>query len=210
MSERFEVHPTHPQARLIERAADILRRGGLLLCPTDAGYALVWSIEARQAEERVIRMRALDTRHPFTLLCASLSEAGRLARLDDTAFRLLRSLTPGPCTFILPANDLPRRIRQPPDGRAKRRAIGLRLPDHAVVQAVLAAMREPLLTTSLTLPGEDELASHEAAEVADRMLRQVDGMLDAGDCEPGPGSVIDCTGETPTVVREGFRPLDLE
>ncbi len=205
MSERFRVHPVDPQPRLIERAADLLRRGALGLCPTDAGYSLVWMMEARDAEDRVLRMRALDTKHPFTLLCGALSEVGRLGRLDDRAFRLLRSLTPGPCTFILPAaSELPRRLKQ-----SKRRAIGIRLPDHPVAQALLAAVREPLLSTTLLLPDDEELASHEAEAVAERTERLVDFMLDAEDCAPGPTSVIDCTGDEPELVRQGFRPLAL-
>lgn len=205
MSERFEVHPTHPQARLVERAADILRRGGLLLCPTDAGYALVWSIEARQAEERVIRMRALDTRHPFTVLCSTISQIGSLSKLDDRAFRIIKSLTPGPITFILPAGaDLPRRLKQ-----TKRRAIGCRIPDNAVTRVLLDTVGSPLLTTSLVLPDEP-LDNHEAEAVAEGSLRHVDLMLDAGDCQPGPTSVLDLTGDEPMITRQGFVELELD
>lgn len=208
MSERFHLHPVDPQDRLIQKAAHILKSGGLALCPTDAGYALVWALNGTEAENRVLRLRQLDSRHPFTLLCRQLSEAGRLARLDDPAFRLMRSLTPGPYTFILPASpELPKRIKN--SGRSKRRDIGIRLPDHVVVKALLEAMAEPLLSTSLLLPDEPELASHEADSVADRCLRWVDIMLDAQDCPPGPTSVLDCTGEEPVVLRQGFRPIVL-
>jgi tRNA threonylcarbamoyl adenosine modification protein (Sua5/YciO/YrdC/YwlC family) len=208
MSERFHLHPVDPQDRLIQKAAQILKSGGLALCPTDAGYALVWALNGTEAENRVLRLRQLDSRHPFTLLCRQLSEAGRLARLDDPAFRLMRSLTPGPYTFILPASpELPKRIKN--SGRSKRRDIGIRLPDHVVVKALLEAMAEPLLSTSLLLPDEPELASHEADSVADRCLRWVDIMLDAQDCPPGPTSVLDCTGEEPVVLRQGFRPIVL-
>lgn len=208
MTERFDVHPVDPQDRLIHKAVDLLKAGGLALCPTDAGYALVWALNGTEAEARVLRLRQLDSRHPFTLLCRTLSEAGRLARLDDPAFRLLRSLTPGSCTFILPASpDLPRRLKN--SGRSKRRDIGIRLPDHMVTRALLQAMGEPLLCTSLVLPDEDVLASHEADAVAQRCLRWVDVMLDAGDCEPGPTSIVDCTGAEPTVVRQGFHPVSL-
>ena len=132
MPERFLIHPINPQERLIQKASEILKAGGLGLCPTDAGYALVWSLNGSEAEGRVQRLRQLDSKHPFTLLCRTLSEAGRLARLDDQAFRLLRSLTPGPCTFILPASpELPKRLKH--SGRSKRRDIGIRLPDHVVV-----------------------------------------------------------------------------
>ena len=161
MTVRHHVHPVTPQERLILKTAETLKAGGLGLCPTDAGYTLVWALNGKDAEDRVQRLRQLDTKHPFTLLCRQLSEAGRLARLDDQAFRLMRSLTPGPCTFILPASsELPKRIKN--SGRSKRRDIGIRLPDHVVTKALLEAMGEPLLSTSLVFPDEDELVSHEA------------------------------------------------
>ena len=208
MPERLLVHPVNPQARLIDKAATVLRDGGLALVPTDAGYTLAWTLNAKDAEERVLRLRELDSRHPFTLLCRQLSEAGRLARLDDPAFRLMRSKTPGPCTFILPASsDLPKRIRN--SGRSKRRDIGIRLPDHVVARALLDAIGEPLLSTSLLLPDEQHPDSHEAEIVAERWLRRVDVMLDAEDCEPGPTRVVDCTGDEPVVVRQGFHPVVL-
>jgi tRNA threonylcarbamoyl adenosine modification protein (Sua5/YciO/YrdC/YwlC family) len=206
MTQRLHVHPVTPQDRLVRQAAQLLQAGGLGLCPTDAGYALVWALNSKAAEERVQRLRQLDSKHPFTLLCRQLSEAGRLARLDDPAFRLMRSLTPGPCTFILPASaELPKRIKH--SGRSKRRDIGIRLPDHVVARALLDAMGEPLLSTSLVFPDEDDLASHEAEMVAERCLRWVDVMLDAEDCEPGPTSVVDCTGDEPVVLRQGFHPV---
>lgn len=208
MPERLMVHPVNPQARLLDKAAAILARGGLALVPTDAGYSLAWGLDAREAEERVLRLRELDSRHPFTVLCRQLSEAGRLARLDDPAFRLLRSLTPGPCTFILPASaELPKRIRN--SGRSKRRDIGIRLPAHRVAQALLESVGAPLLSTSLVLPDEEQPNSHEAETVAERWLRWVDVMLDAEDTEPGPTSIVDCTGDEPVVVRQGFHPVAL-
>jgi tRNA threonylcarbamoyl adenosine modification protein (Sua5/YciO/YrdC/YwlC family) len=206
MTVRHHVHPVTPQERLILKTAEVLKDGGLGLCPTDAGYALVWALNGKEAEERVQRLRQLDTKHPFTLLCRQLSEAGRLSRLDDPAFRLMRSLTPGPCTFILPASaELPKRIKN--SGRSKRRDIGIRLPDHVVTKALLEAMGEPLLSTSLVFPDEDDLVNHEAESVAERCLRWVDVMLDAEDCEPGPTSVVDCTGDEPVVLRQGFHPV---
>ena len=208
MTQRFELHPITPQQRFLDKTAQVLSGGGLALCPTDAGYALVWMLNAAEAEERVLRLRELDSRHPFTLLCRTISEAGRLARLDDPAFRLMRSLTPGPCTFILPASaDLPKRLKH--RGRSKRRDIGIRLPGHPVARALLEAAGEPLLSTSLVLPDDDPLDSHEAEQVAERWLRWVDVMLDAGDCEPGPTSIVDCTGDQPEVIRQGFHPVEL-
>lgn len=203
MGEAFNVHPLNPQPRALHRACEVLRAGGLLLLPTDAGYCLAWGLNAHPAEERVKRLRLLDSRHPFTLLCASLSEAGRMSRLDDAAFRLMRSSTPGPGTFILPAAaGLPKRLKL-----AKRKTVGVRIPAHAVVQALLEEWREPLLASSAVLPGEDDIASHEAAEVSDALLRHVDLMLDAGDCPPGPTSIVDCTGAAPVVLRQGYRPI---
>ena len=208
MAERLMLHPVTPQQRLVDKAVAILKAGGLALVPTDAGYSLAWCLESREAEERVQRLRELDSRHPFTLLCRQLSEAGRLARLDDRAFRLMRSLTPGPCTFILPASpDLPKRIKNA--GRSKRRDIGIRLPDHGVTRMLLESIGEPLLSTSLVLPDEEHPNSHEAGEVADRWMRWVDVMLDAEDCEPGPTSIVDCTGDEPVVVRQILHHVSL-
>src|SRR5688500_15128041 len=208
MTQRYDVHPVTPQERLIQKCAETLKSGGVGLCPTDAGYSLVWARNGKDAEDRVRRVRQLDSKHPVTLLCRQLSEAGRLARLDDPAVRLLRSLTPGPCTFILPASaELPKRIKD--SGRSKRRTIGIRLPDHVVARALLEAMGEPLLSTSLVLPDDGDLVSHEADSVAEWCLRWADVMLDAGDCEPGPTSMVDCTGDEPEILRQGFHPVDL-
>ncbi len=205
MGERLTVHPHDPQPRAMQRALEVARAGGLLLCPTDAGYALVWCLDARHAEERVLRLRMLDNRHPFALLCASLSEASKLARIDDRAFRLIKSSTPGPVTFILPAAaELPKRLKL-----AKRKSIGVRIPDHRVTQRLLADLREPLLTSSADLPGAAESANHEAEWVAESMLGNVDLMLDCDDCPAGPTSVIDCTGPGIEVLRQGHVPVEV-
>ena len=205
MSERLDIHPVNPQARLIAQAARRIADGDLLIAPSDAGYSFVWGIDAIDAEQRVQRLRLLDTRHPFTLLCATISQIGSVAKLDDRAFRLVKSLTPGPITFILPAGpDLPRRLKQ-----SKRKAIGCRIPDNTVTRALLEAVGSPLLTTSLVLPDEP-LDNHEADEVAEGSLRHVDLMLDAGDCQPGPTSGLDFTGDEPMVTRQGFVPVELD
>lgn len=199
------LHPVTPQQRLLQQAADRLLAGELAVVPTDAGYALAWAIDAIDAEQRVQKLRRLDSKHPFTLLCARIGEIGSLAKLGDQAFRLIKSLVPGPYTFILPAaNELPRRLKQ-----SKRRAIGCRIPDHGVTRALLDLVGVPLLSTSLVLPDE-ELDNHEADAVAERMLRLVDLMLDAGDCPPGPTSVVDLTGDAPDVTRQGYQPLVLD
>ncbi|MEJ5208000.1 L-threonylcarbamoyladenylate synthase [Denitratimonas sp. CY0512] len=205
MSIRLETHPVNPQSRYIAQAARAIADGALLVIPTDAGYSLTWGIDATAAEQRVQRLRALDMRHPFTLLCDTISQIGSLAKLDDQAFRIIKSLTPGPITFILPAgSELPRRLKQ-----TKRRAIGCRIPNNAVTRALLETVGSPLLTTSLVLPDEP-LDNHEADAVAESLLRHVDLMLDAGDCPPGPTSVLDLTGDAPTVTRQGFYPLELD
>ena len=205
MSVRLRLHPVTPQQRLLQQAADALLAGKLLLVPTDAGYALAWAIDATDAEQRVQSLRRLDSKHPFTLLCGRIGEIGSLAKLGDQAFRLIKSLIPGPLTFILPAaNELPRRLKQ-----SKRRAIGCRIPDHDVTRALIELAGTPLLSTSLVLPDED-LDNHDADAVADRMLRLVDVMLDAGDCPPGPTTVIDLTGDSPQVTRQGFQPVELD
>lgn len=205
MSERLDIHPVNPQPRYLAEAARRIAAGDLLIAPTDAGYAFVWGIDATAAEQRVQRLRLLDTRHPFTLLCASISQIGSLARLDDRAFRIVKSLTPGPITFILPVSaELPRRLKQ-----SKRRTIGCRIPDNTVTQALLEIVGSPLLTTSLVLPDEP-MDNHEAEEVAEGSLRHVDLMLDAGDCQPGPTSVMDLSGDEVTVTRQGFIPLELD
>jgi tRNA threonylcarbamoyl adenosine modification protein (Sua5/YciO/YrdC/YwlC family) len=205
MSMRLQLHPITPQQRLLQQAADRLLAGELAIVPTDAGYALAWAIDAIDAEQRVQKLRRLDSKHPFTLLCARIGEIGSLAKLGDQAFRLIKSQVPGPVTFILPAaNELPRRLKQ-----SKRRAIGCRIPDHGVTRSLLDLVGTPLLSTSLVLPDE-ELDNHDADAVAERMLRLVDLMLDAGDCPPGPTSVVDLTGDAPEVTRQGFQPLALD
>lgn len=205
MGERLAVHPRDPQPRALLRAVEAVRAGQLLLVPTDAGYSLSWGLDARQAEERVIQLRMLDIRHPFTVLCASLSAAGKLTRVDDRAFRLLRSLAPGPVTFILPAApELPKRLKL-----ARRRALGVRIPGHRVARRLLEELGEPLLATSVELPEHESLESHDAEAVAAALQRHVDVILDAGECPPGPTSVIDCCGDEPVVTRQGNRPVTL-
>lgn len=212
-SLRLEVHPDNPQQRLIEQAARVIDRDGLALCPTDAGYAMVWSLNGTGAEDRVRSLRQLDKRHPFTLFCRSISDISRFARLDNEAFRLIRRLSPGPVTYILPSSsDLPNRLKQ--TARSKRRDIGIRIPRHPVAQALLDASGGVLLSTTLRAPDMDAddaaFHGHEADEVADLWLHAIDVMLDSGHCEPGPTSIIDCTESTPEVVRQGFQPVDAD
>jgi tRNA threonylcarbamoyl adenosine modification protein (Sua5/YciO/YrdC/YwlC family) len=205
MTDRIRVHPDHPAPRPLRIVAERLAAGAVAILPSDAGYLLAWAMDAREAEERVIRLRRLDIRHPFTVLCRGLSEVGSLAKLDDQAFRLVKSLVPGPYTFVLPTGaGLPKRLKQ-----AKRRTIGCRIPDHAVTRTLLDVLDAPLLSTSLLLPDE-ELDSHDADAVAEHMLRHVDLMLDAEECPPGPTNVVDLTGDEPKVTRPGWRELSLD
>lgn len=205
MSDRLRVHPEHPAPRPLKQVAERLQAGELAVLPSDAGYLLAWMLEARDAEDTAVRLRRLDNRHPFTVLCRGLSEVGTLAKLDDQAFRLIKSLVPGPRTFILPPGaGLPKRLKQ-----AKRRSIGCRIPDHPVTRALLETLGAPLLSTSLILP-DDPFDNHDAEAVAERMLRHVGLMLDAEDCPPGPTTVIDLTGSEPLIVRQGWQSLQLD
>jgi tRNA threonylcarbamoyl adenosine modification protein (Sua5/YciO/YrdC/YwlC family) len=206
MSDRLRVHPEHPAPRPIQQAVDRLRDGQLAILPSDAGYLLAWTLDSRDAEDRAIRLRRLDKRHPFTLLCRSISEMGHLARLDDVAFRAVKALAPGPRTFVLAAGaELPKRLKQ-----AKRRTVGCRIVDHRVMESVLSALDGPLVSTTLLVPDWEEVANHEADEVAEHLLRFADLMLDAGDCPPGPTTVIDASEGRAEVTRPGWQPLELD
>jgi tRNA threonylcarbamoyl adenosine modification protein (Sua5/YciO/YrdC/YwlC family) len=198
MAIRLDVHPTHPQARLISQAGELLRAGGLLAYPTDSGYALGWHLDSREAQERVVRLRGLDFKHNFTVVCRTLSEIGTYARMHDAAFRLIRSLTPGPYTFVLPATvQLPRRLQQ-----AKKRSVGVRIPDHAVALALVEKLGEPLFSSSLVLPGED-MSGWEVDDLYEHVQRDVDIFLDSGFCGNEPTTVIDLLGDHPQIARQG-------
>lgn len=202
MAQYFEVHPTHPQARLVARAAEILRGGGVVAYPTDSCYALGCQLGDKDAMVRLRRIRDVDERHHFTLMCRDLSEIASYARVDNAQFRLLKLCTPGSYTFILEATrELPRRLLHP-----KRKTIGLRIPDHPVALALLAELGEPLLSTTLILPGDEEpLTDGEA--IRERLEHEVDAVLDAGSCGVVPTTVVDLTGRAPEVVRRGKGPV---
>lgn len=207
MSQFFAIHPVNPQARLIKRAAEIIRAGGIIVYPTDSCYALGCHIGDKAAMERIRTIRGIDTRHHLTLVCRDLSELATYARVDNQQFRLLRAATPGSYVFILEATrELPKRLQHP-----KRRTIGLRIPDHPVVNALLAELGEPLLSSTLLLPG-DEHPQTDAQEIRERLERQVDLILDGGSCGIEPTTVVDLTGPTPALIRAGkgsFAPLGL-
>lgn len=198
MAQYFEVHPQHPQPRLLKQAVALLRQGEVAAVPTDSSYALVCHLDDKTAVETLRRIRAVDERHHLTLLCRDLAELASYARVDNQQYRLLKSATPGAYTFILEATkEVPRRVSHP-----SRRTIGLRVPDHIVTQALLAEMGEPLLATTLIMPGETQ-ALNDAHEIRERLQKQVQAVVDAGACPMEPTSVIDLSDGEPRVVRQG-------
>lgn len=198
MSQFFSIHPDNPQPRLIKRAAEIIRTGGIIVYPTDSCYALGCHIGDKTAMERIRAIRGIDARHHFALVCRDLSELATYARVDNQQFRLLKAITPGSYVFILEATrELPKRLQHP-----KRRTIGLRIPDHPVVDALLAELGEPLLSSTLLLPG-DEQPHTDAREIRERLEHQVDLILDGGSCGIEPTTVVDLTGAAPLVTRAG-------
>lgn len=208
MAQFFQLHPQHPQPRLIKQAAEIARSGGLLAVPTDAAYSLVGVAGHAPLLERIRAIRGVDERHHFTLMCRDLSEIAKYARVDNAQFRLLKATTPGSYTFILEGTrELPRRLLHP-----KRKTIGLRVPDHAVVLALLDELGEPLLSSTLILPG-DELPLADADEIRERLEKQLDAVIDAGHCGIEMTTVINLTTDQPELVRTGrgaLAPFGLE
>lgn len=198
MSQYFKVHPVNPQQRLLNRAADIIREGGIVVYPTDSSYALGWHLGDKGALERVRRLRGIERDHDFTLACRDLSDISVYARLENPAYRLLKSLTPGPYTFVLKAtHELPKRLQDP-----KKRSIGIRVPDNVIAQMLIGAVGEPLMSSTLLLPG-DSFPLTDAEEIRDRLSRQVDLVIDGGRCGVEPTSVIDLSGDEVVVVRRG-------
>ncbi|MCY4427996.1 MAG: L-threonylcarbamoyladenylate synthase [Halieaceae bacterium] len=198
MSQYFQLHPVNPQPRLIKQAGDIVRAGGVLAYPTDSAYALGCHIGDRGALDRIRRIRQLDDRHNFTLVCRDLSELASYARVENTAYRLLRRHTPGPYTFILQANsEVPRRLKHP-----RRKTIGLRVPDNAITLALLNELQEPLMSVTLIMPGE-EYPLLEPTDIRDRLEHEVDLVIDGGYCGVEPTTVLDLTGPAPRLMRQG-------
>ena len=198
MADFIQIHPKNPQPRLIARAADALRDGGVIVYPTDSSYALGCRIGEKAALDRIRLIRRVDDKHHFTLVCRDLSEIAAYARIDNAAYRLLKSLTPGPYTFIVQATkQVPRRLLHP-----KRRAIGIRVPDTPIVRDLLADLDQPILSTTLILPG-DEQPLEDMYEIRDRMDHCVDLIIDGGPCGILPTTVVDMTAEPPEVLRHG-------
>lgn len=198
MAQFFSVHPDNPQARLIRQAVAIVRSGGVIVYPTDSCYALGCHVGDKEAMERIRTIRAVDARHHFGLLCRNLAEAATYARIDDRQFRLMKAATPGSYTFILHATrEVPRRLLHP-----RRRTIGVRIPAHAVVRALLAELGEPLLSSTLILPG-DAAPLDDAEDIRNRLERRVDLILNSGSCGVVPTTVVDLTEEMPRITRQG-------
>jgi len=198
VSQYFKIHPDNPQGRLLEGAARIIRDGGLVVYPTDSCYALGSHIGDRPAVDRIRRLRETGKDHDFTLVCRDLSEISLYARVDNWAYRLLRSLTPGPYTFILRAtNEVPKRLQNP-----KRRSIGIRVPDHRIAQGILEALGEPIMSSTLLLPG-DSMPLTDAEEIRLRLGNQVDLIVDGGSCGLEPTTVLDLSKGDLRVLRKG-------
>jgi tRNA threonylcarbamoyl adenosine modification protein (Sua5/YciO/YrdC/YwlC family) len=198
VTQYFKVHPVNPQLRLLNRAAEIVRGGGIVVYPTDSSYAFGWHLGDKAALERVRRLRGIERDHDFTLACRDLSDIATYARVENWAYRLLKARTPGPYTFILRAtHELPKRLQDP-----KRRSIGIRVPEHAIAQALLGALGEPLMSSTLLLPG-DPFPPTDPEDIRDRLEQHVDVIIDGGHCGIEPTSVLDLSQDEVTVVRKG-------
>lgn len=198
MAQFFQIHPENPQVRLVRRAVEILEGGGVIVYPTDSSYAFGCQIGAKDAMERIRRIRHLDDKHHFTLVCRDLSEITTYAKIDNQAFRLLKALTPGPYTFIHEATkQVPRRLLHP-----RRKAIGIRVPDNPICRALLAELDQPILSTTLILPDEDRPLT-DPEEMRERLDKLVDLVIDGGFCGLEPTTVVDMIADPPEVVRVG-------
>jgi tRNA threonylcarbamoyl adenosine modification protein (Sua5/YciO/YrdC/YwlC family) len=198
MSQFFKVHPVNPQRRLLERAAEVLHGSGVIVYPTDSSYALGCHLGDKSALEKIRRIRRTERDHDFTLVCRDLSEIATYARVDNWAYRLVRSLTPGPYTFILKAtHEVPKRLQDP-----KKRSIGIRVPNHKIVAELLDVVGEPIMSSTLLLPGE-ELPLTDPEDIRERLEKQVDAIIDGGICGLEPTTVLDLSDGKVTVLRQG-------
>ena len=198
MAQFFQIHPENPQHRLIVQAADIIRKGGIVVYPTDSAYALGCHIGDKDALDRIRALRKLDKDHNFTLMCRDLSELATYARVDNVAYRLIKNYTPGAYTFILESTaEVPRRLMHP-----KRKTIGLRVPDNAISLALLEELREPIMTSTLLMPG-DEYPMSDPYDIRDVLEKHVDLIIDGGYCGLEPTTIIDLSGDSPELIRQG-------
>lgn len=203
MAQLYEVHPRNPQLRLVRQAAQRIDQGALAAIPTDSCYALVCHLDDKAAVDRLRRIRRIDERHHLSLLCRDLAEIATYAQVDNRQYRLLKAATPGPYTFILDATrEVPRRLSHP-----SRKTIGIRIPDHAVAAALLDVLGQPLIGTTLMLPG-DELPLNDARDIRARLEHDIDVIVDAGACGVEPTTIIDLTGREAVVLRQGRGALE--
>jgi len=199
MAQYLSIHPDNPQLRLIKAAAAIVAKGGVIAYPTDSSYALGCALENKEGRDRICRLRELDPKHPFTLMCRDLSDIGVYAQVENRAYRILRAHTPGPYTFILPASrEVPRRLLDP-----KRRTIGLRVPGHPVTQALLAELGAPLMSVTLILPG-DESPLGDPVLIRERLEHQIDAVIDGGACAGEHTTIVEWDGQTFQLNRAGL------
>lgn len=198
MSQLFQIHPDNPQKRLIQQAVDIIKEGGVIVYPTDCGYALGCHLGDKSALEKIKRLRQLDDKHNFTLVCRDLSTIGAYAKVNNQIYRLLKAHTPGAYTFILKATtEVPRRLLHP-----KRRTIGIRIPDSKIVDALLDVLGEPIMSTSLIMPGETEPLT-DPYDIRDLLQHNIDAIIDGGYCGMEATTVINLIEDEPEIVREG-------
>ncbi len=203
MAQYLSIHPDNPQQRLIKQAVDIIRRGGVMACPTDSSYALACHLGDKQALERIRQIRRIDDKHNFTLVCRDLTEIAMYAQVNNDTYRLLKSLTPGAFTFVLKATkEVPRRLKHP-----KRKTIGIRIPDNLIVQKILEELKEPMLTSTLILPDETE-AIADPYDINDQLDRVLDLVVDGGIIPYEPTTMIVWDNDFPEVVREGKGQVD--
>jgi tRNA threonylcarbamoyl adenosine modification protein (Sua5/YciO/YrdC/YwlC family) len=198
VAKYFDVHPDNPQARSIRQVVDILRADGLIAYPTDSCFALGCRMGNRDGLDRIREIRHLDDRHHFTLMCSEFAQLGQFVQINNASFRTVKSATPGPYTFILPATkEVPRRLSHP-----KKRTLGVRIPDHVVAQAILAELGEPLVSSTLLLPGEEQPMTI-GWEIKEALDHQLDAVVDSGECGVEPTTVVDLSDGDPVILREG-------
>ncbi|MCK5717659.1 MAG: threonylcarbamoyl-AMP synthase [Thiomargarita sp.] len=204
MSQLFTIHPSDPQQRFINQAVKVLRDGGVIVYPTDSCYALGCKIGDKAAMERISRIRQIDKNHNFTLVCRDLSDIATYAKVENSAFRIIKSLTPGPYTFILQAtHEVPRRLQNP-----KRKTIGLRVPDHPIAQAILESLSEPIMSSTIMMPGKD-MPETEPESITELLSKQVDLIINGGHCGIEPTTIVDMISEPPQIIRKGKGPIDV-
>lgn len=198
MAQFFQIHPENPQQRLINRAVEILQHGGVIAYPNDSSYAIACQMDDKQALDKIRRIRQLDDKHNFTLICQDLTQVSNFAKIDNDAYRLIKALTPGPFTFILNATrEVPRRLQHP-----KKKTIGIRVPDHAIASLLVETIGVPLFSSTLVLPGESS-ALTDPYEIRDRLEHELDLVIDAGIVPDEPTTIIECSGKNLEIIRQG-------